>query len=1565
MQMHLVLITVALLPLAFGKNSVITELQPTWHSTPLLLEASELLADVDNAQFWKLVTATINVHQLSNDKEVYERVLEEAQRLLDPLAMDVFKLNLAARSASPAVEMFFQTSDEAIRAHPDVATCNSFVVVGEQARCGKTQWQDLLSSAETQGLLDVDHVYPGASSSAPAVVLYATIGSVAFQQWHNILVPLHDSGKLQYIVRHYVKDRASLGPLLLSGWGVELSIKKTEYIATDDAQVEADNSSVSELTAAEDDIAGFAFDVLREQHPDLQDNLAKLQRQLVDTPTEVHTLKAWELQDVDMAAAARVLSSPTPLKTLQTLSHNFPTLQHLLASSDIPDALRNEITRNQQSLQYMGFGAGSNLLTLNDVVIDSTAVDIYYLLKLLARQSDVMAKLQQAGVPASNVPVFQALSVSTKRAAQPRLDLKSSTLQYFNNLEKDSEYSRWPNTLMTLMQPSPRGTLHRISRNIYNAVLVGRPTEPSFQRRVLDMQELYAQLQPVRLGLLMVTPAGLAALDSREREFTSTGYVKTGHVDILKDVTDPQERADVLLMRAYGAVVAKGKTKAGIKWLVKLYKQADNGEVNEATIKRALVARLDEKAWAEVLEGGKTLDTIRARSDQHAHGLGLTQLTEPSFYINGMAYDLASGTPLSKHLLKAVEDTLPMLQRGVYYRQIADHNEVQDSLMKMFKPSKRVLPAVLATHSTFASCATPPADTDDLSALTDEQVFGLVDQNLHYLAKPNSAKSVKSVTHWIVGDLNQASTQRTAFEALRRMLATQRDRIALVHSGTNPDPAINVATFLQAVLDTYNPDLAGAMVGAALATALNKGSSLELKHLLEHVKAADRAALKKTMAAASVATAIAQQAEAARRLLDSAPKAHVLVSNGRVYGPISNGASVTMADFVLVEGHLNDAGAAKTIASELKAVMLKDHKGDALLRARNTLARDLATVLAQSAEKDTASSRPAQRFDRKNFANLVTKHSGRVIKPRVKHADQPVHRVFALIDPASAAAQRIAPLLLMLHESTAVEITLLLNPVAKVSEVPLKRFYRMVLPTLDFDTQGALMPGPRAVFRQLPPASLLTLGMEVPTSWMVQSETSAHDLDNINLQGVAGDVYSLFRLSYLTVEGACNDAATRAPTAGLQLQLGTPLSGPLYDTLVMANLGYFQLKSQPGAWHLSMRPGRSTDIFDIHSVQGADSHSDLQQPLVLVRDFTGIYLTLKVARKPGMEKTRLLEAMPSGGAKDSTEKSEGIWDSISTFMGGNAKVPVGKNGKREGETINIFSIASGHLYERFLKIMMLSVLKNTNHPVKFWFLDSCMSPQMKAFLPHMAKEYGFEFQLVSYNWPHWLNKPAEKMRLIWAYKILFLDVLFPLDVKKIIFVDADQVVRADMNELVELDLKGAPYAYTPFCDSRDGMDGFRFWKQGYWKNHLAGKPYHISALYVVDLLRFRQYAAGDRLREQYQGLSQDPNSLSNLDQDLPNNMVHGVPIRSLPQEWLWCESWCSDASKVKAKTIDLCNNPKTKEPKLQAAVRIIPEWTELDEEARTLTEAVVARNYTMLEEPNDPGKAKTEEKDEL
>ena len=60
----------------------------------------------------------------------------------------------------------------------------------------------------------------------------------------------------------------------------------------------------------------------------------------------------------------------------------------------------------------------------------------------------------------------------------------------------------------------------------------------------------------------------------------------------------------------------------------------------------------------------------------------------------------------------------------------------------------------------------------------------------------------------------------------------------------------------------------------------------------------------------------------------------------------------------------------------------------------------------------------------------------------------------------------------------------------------------------------------------------------------------------------------------------------------------------------------------------------------------------------------------------------------------------------------------------------------------------------------------------------------------------------------------------------------------------------------------------------------------------------------------------------------------------MPQEWLWCETWCGNATKSYARTIDLCNNPLTKEPKLEGARRIVKEWPGLDEEVATFTAQV-------------------------
>ena len=78
------------------------------------------------------------------------------------------------------------------------------------------------------------------------------------------------------------------------------------------------------------------------------------------------------------------------------------------------------------------------------------------------------------------------------------------------------------------------------------------------------------------------------------------------------------------------------------------------------------------------------------------------------------------------------------------------------------------------------------------------------------------------------------------------------------------------------------------------------------------------------------------------------------------------------------------------------------------------------------------------------------------------------------------------------------------------------------------------------------------------------------------------------------------------------------------------------------------------------------------------------------------------------------------------------------------------------------------------------------------FIPHMARKYNFEVELITYKWPQWLRSQSEKQRMIWGYKILFLDVLFPLDLNKVIFVDADQVWWSSEEARISHETKDCP-----------------------------------------------------------------------------------------------------------------------------------------------------------------------------
>lgn len=666
---------------------------------------------------------------------------------------------------------------------------------------------------------------------------------------------------------------------------------------------------------------------------------------------------------------------------------------------------------------------------------------------------------------------------------------------------------------------------------------------------------------------------------------------------------------------------------------------------------------------------------------------------------------------------------------------------------------------------------------------------------------------------------------------------------------------------------------------------------------------------------APVSSSIEQDVALFLRKCNFAPGEQFVLLNGRTVGPIRNESPFVADDFQQL-AEIEQRERILPVYSALEALKLDGKLNDASSAAK------LTSLVARSTESDI----PEGIFDSAPSARTAIFNSWSLEHATIEVGNPETAKIHfvGLLNPLSDQGQKYTAVLKSLASLDGVYLKLFLNPNPKVTELPVKRFFRYVLdPKPTFGPDGSVN-SQTASFQKLPTEALLTAAMDVPPAWLVSAKSSVYDLDNIKLSTSKSDVDAVYELEHILIEGHSRETEGGAPR-GTQLVLKTTGDEYVADTLVMANLGFFQFKANPGVYNIELQEGRSADIYTIESIgsQGYNAVEGDANTRVVLMDFEGTTLYPRLKRKPGKEEDDVLEEPEGNIVSKGFKFAEGI-------LGG-----LGKSAKEHAD-INIFSVASGHLYERMLNIMMVSVMKNTKHTVKFWFIEQFLSPSFKEFIPKLAEEYGFKYEMVTYKWPHWLRQQKEKQREIWGYKILFLDVLFPLSLDKVIFVDADQIVRTDMMDLANLDLEGAPYGFTPMCDSRTEMDGFRFWKQGYWERYLRGKPYHISALYVVDLRRFRELAAGDRLRQQYHSLSADPNSLANLDQDLPNHMQFQIPIHSLPQEWLWCETWCSDESQASARTIDLCNNPETKEPKLDRARRQVPEWTVYDDEIAAL-----------------------------
>ncbi len=146
------------------------------------------------------------------------------------------------------------------------------------------------------------------------------------------------------------------------------------------------------------------------------------------------------------------------------------------------------------------------------------------------------------------------------------------------------------------------------------------------------------------------------------------------------------------------------------------------------------------------------------------------------------------------------------------------------------------------------------------------------------------------------------------------------------------------------------------------------------------------------------------------------------------------------------------------------------------------------------------------------------------------------------------------------------------------------------------------------------------------------------------------------------------------------------------DTLVMKTAGYWQVRANPGVWNMHIAPeSRGAEIYDmvegtigrrgrIQLAEEASTPKTTSKTLAM-KDFTNPGQLLLVKRRQGYEEASLFRD----------------------------DVDLTSNQARDQDFVHVFSLATGHAYERLLKIMMLSVTKRTSSPVKFWLFENVSS----------------------------------------------------------------------------------------------------------------------------------------------------------------------------------------------------------------------------------------------------------------
>ena len=290
-------------------------------------------------------------------------------------------------------------------------------------------------------------------------MLYADITSPSFGQFHKSLVKTALEGKTSYRIRHRNPSSESK-PLTIPGYGVELALKRTDYIVIDDRE---DNEAKTSNSGSETKVK---FE--DEEFADLK------------------PLSSSELLNLSVKASSFIMQSEEPFDTLIKLSQDFPKYSSAIATHNATDDFVTEHEYNRAQL----VPAGYNVWWINGVQLIERQINGLSLLEILRKERKLIKGVTNLGFTVREaIDLLAHTEISTVKVDNepPRYDWRDdieggSTIIWMNNLEKDKRYAEWPESLSAMLQQTFPGQLPSVRRDCFTLVV---PVD------FTDMQDVY------------------------------------------------------------------------------------------------------------------------------------------------------------------------------------------------------------------------------------------------------------------------------------------------------------------------------------------------------------------------------------------------------------------------------------------------------------------------------------------------------------------------------------------------------------------------------------------------------------------------------------------------------------------------------------------------------------------------------------------------------------------------------------------------------------------------------------------------------------------------------------------------------------------------------------------------------------------------------------------------------------------------------------------------------------------------------------------------------------------